>query len=217
MENLIGRFAFTFWKNGDFHDRWLRRINRQTKTQYVSDCQRCLDVKENKQGESTFSKFKTRATKFRSAEGRFVWVRPLRANSDGTMDVKLVDDFSILDTDWTLDSFTNEVTKLGIDDTFKPVVIPANELTYGNSVNPHLRDLFGDDIEIYTILDSLGDINVTHEETKLAQTSTKYHITIHGGEKDKIFNNENRHNRTIAFWKFGNILVWKFESGIGSW
>ena len=46
MENLEqykNRFVYQKWEhNGGYKSNWLRRINRTTKTQLISDCQRGL-------------------------------------------------------------------------------------------------------------------------------------------------------------------------------
>lgn len=227
MENYVNRFIFTKWLHKDgFQQRWLRRINRQTDTQYVSDCQRTLTGKRDCFDKK---KFYDCATRFKVGKNSGKLIELGRKNPDGKLSVALVEDMSQIDCDMTYEEFLAEIDalnkkakdemqayfrsvrlsepKTGKSDIFKDLFTPYVK---------HLKELFGEDITVLKISHE-HVFSTTHDNNKLAQNAVHYHITVHGGEADTITFEEDRNNSTIVFWKFGKTIVFDFASGIGSW
>lgn len=228
MDQLTNKFILTHWRhNGGFEDKWLRRINRQTKTQYISDCQRYLICGDEKYMKGIFQSCATRFI-ISKVTGLLTMIRGCRANADGTLTTMLLDDYSVLDCDYSLEKFIEEIgnykcTDFNEDDEeieiFKKlrVIDVKDGDTWYSHIVEHLRDVFGKDIKLMYLLDSIGYLSTTHDTNLIANSAIHYHITIYGENKKIISSEEDRHNRTISFWKFGDVIVFKNESGIGSW
>lgn len=110
MENYINRFIYTQWlhKSG-FQQRWLRRINRQTDTQYISDCQRTLTGKKDTYDKQIFYHC---ATRFKLSKRDNKLIELGRTNPDGNLTVTLVEDFSQIDCDMSYEEFLVEIEAL---------------------------------------------------------------------------------------------------------
>lgn len=211
MKDLYNRFVFTHWKHNEGHeDRWLRRINRQTKTQYISDCQRYLITGDGKYMKGIFQRCATRF--YISVKGVLSQYRGRLANPDGVNSVTLVEDFSILDAPITFDELKAYCTTLE-----RVYIRPIKEGDYDEKIATHLKDIFGDDMNVHVLMDTIGYMNTTHETNPIANSATHYHITTQAENKKVVHSNECQGNGTITFWKFGKDIVFKRESGIGTW
>ncbi len=224
MDNLINRFIYTKWLHqSGFQQRWLRRINRQTDTQYISDCERTLTGKRDCYDKQIFYHCATRF-KLSKQEGKLIELG--RKNPDGNLSVALVEDFSQIDCDMSYEEFLAEIEALNkkakeenkdkMTAYFRSVRLsdPKNELF--TPYKEHLKELFGDDITILKISHE-SVFSTTHDNNLLSRNAIHYHITIHGGNDDTISFEADRNNSTIVFWKFGKTIVFDFASGIGSW
>lgn len=215
--DLLNKYVLCHWKNGEYEERWLRRINRKTSTQYISDTQRFLDL-SRKSDDYVYSVDNHSAKRFNVKNGKIQMRMGRRFNPNGLMDVKLVEDFNLLNLNYSFENFESDISQLlefyDSDGRQTIFIKKADEVS---PVGEYLMNLFGKDIEIYSILDFFGSIDTTHENNRIAYTATKHHITIHGGNSKTISSTDNRKNTTISFWKFDNKIVWKYESGIGSW
>lgn len=219
--DLLNKYLLCYWKNGDYEERWLRRVNRKTSTQFISDVQRFLNVKRVKSNEFIYSINNHCAKRFYVKNNEIRMRGIQNFNPKGKMSISVIEDFNDLDLDYSFDDFKNDISQLPdyMDDNGRVNVFitKGKPEDYEKNVFKHIKMLFGDDIEIYTVLDIFGNINTTHGDNRLAYTSTKYHITTNGNNKKSITTIENKSNVTICFWKFGDKIVWKYESGIGTW
>lgn len=225
MENYVNRFIYTKWLHKDgFQQRWLRRINRQTEAQFVSDCQRTLTGKKDCYDKQ---KFYHCATRFKIGKNSGDLIELGRKNPDGNLTVALVDDMSQIDCDITLEEFKAELDRInqGVKEEHKDAMNvyyhsvhlaePKSDLY--NSIKLHLLELFGSDTELIKLSDNSGAISTTHGKGVITYNAVHYHITIHGGEADTITFEEDRKNTTIVFWKFGKTIIFDYAKGIGSW
>jgi hypothetical protein len=103
MEDLHNRFIFSEWKhNNGFEQKWMRRITRQTKTQYIADCQHSLELSDkytklyNAGWDDMFSVFKKCAKRYRLVDNKLVGQNTHRSNPDGVRTITLIDDFNIM-------------------------------------------------------------------------------------------------------------------------
>ena len=208
MENLYNRFVFTHWKhNNGFEHRWLRRINRQTKTQYISDCQRYLISGDEKYMKGIFHSCATRF--FFDKNGSFNQIRGRKYNTDGIHTVKLLEDFNILNASISFDDLKKYCSEL------ESVYIVKSDADYVQKIVTHLKNIFGN-IEILYLMDVFGNVNTTHITEPITNSAIHYHITIFG-ENKKIISSKEDKNSTICFWKFENTIVFMLVSGIGTW
>lgn len=90
-----------------------------------------------------------------------------------------------------------------------------NQEKYQDETYMFLKTLFNV-TKIYTI--SHFEFNQNNNMTKLYSSLTYFHINHFGGYnvKKKSFE-DNKHNRTIGFWLFDDILVYFNVSGISTW
>jgi len=103
MENLIGKYLFCEWKHNEgFEHHWLRRITRQTETQYIADCQHVLLLSEKYKklydagSDYFYELFNHCATRFRLSGNKIVEKCTNLSNTDGVRTTTLVEDFSVL-------------------------------------------------------------------------------------------------------------------------
>lgn len=167
MENYVNRFIYTKWLHKDgFQQRWLRRINRQTETQYVSDCQRTLTGKRDCYDKQ---KFYHCATRFKIGKNSGKLIELGRKNPDGALTVALVEDFSQIDCDITIEEFNAEIDRLNqkADDEhsdkmnvyYHSVHLTEPKSDLYSSIKLHLLDLFGSDAELIKLSDNSGAIS----------------------------------------------------------
>jgi len=103
MENLYNKFVFDCWKNyNGYEQKWMRRITRQTKTQYIADCQHTLALSDkykklyNKGSEYLYEIFQHCAKRFRMVNGKLTGQVTHLSNPDGVKTVTLIEDFNIM-------------------------------------------------------------------------------------------------------------------------
>jgi hypothetical protein len=104
MENLIGKYIFDEWTHNEgFKQNWLRRITRQTKTQYIADVQHTLllssryeKLYDEKKSDFLYGIFKRCAKRMRMVKGQLIEQLTYLSNPDGIRKITLVEDFNIL-------------------------------------------------------------------------------------------------------------------------
>jgi len=103
MENLVGKYLHTQWiHNEGFQSNWLRRITRQTKTQYICDVQHSLLLSDkykkiiDSTGEYFYGLFADWAKRFTEKDGKIRRQTTNRDNTDGVNTINLVTDFKSL-------------------------------------------------------------------------------------------------------------------------
>jgi hypothetical protein len=247
MENLIGKYIISTWKHNEgFQQNWLRRINRQTKTQYVSDVQWTLLLSDkykklyDADSDFFYKRFNRCAFRCRFAKGKFIPQKSYLSNSDGVDILNLVEDFSTLKCEYEYSHlFENDIRNILPSDSkklkeFKDTwdyfeekelnnntedkfyVFNTYKTKEDDTVAAHLRELFGD-VEVLKVSEAIHSIDTIHEKSIYSNTAIHYHINFHGGEKEIRSRQENYHNTTISFWFFGDRIVYKYNSGIASW
>lgn len=104
MKNLVNRYVFCQWKHNEgYQQNWLRRITRQTKTQYIADCQHTLllsdkykKLYDSKKSDYLYGIFQVCATRMRMIGDKLVGQTTHLSNPDGVNTIELVEDFSSL-------------------------------------------------------------------------------------------------------------------------
>ena len=93
-KSLIGKFIKEEWVNGEYKQTWLRRVNRETNTQYISDVQRYVKSWEGKESEKKIfvGKWAKRYAKLKN--GQVGYKTTHRSNPDGKMTLSIVTDLS---------------------------------------------------------------------------------------------------------------------------
>jgi hypothetical protein len=240
---LIGRHIKQTWINGDFRQTWVRRIDRETVTQYVSEVQRT--VKDYKADEIKYVFYPKWAQRFRKRSGADKTPAPIVTklhNSNGHYELQLVKDYNkdlrciysyaeLFQTDlrelqqgensWPLASI-NRRNKDAKEDGTRMRSYLLEE--YIDLVNPerhwnaplmqYLQKTFN--VPIYEIM-GFERVNEAQHKNKLTYSKTFWHINIFNNDKPEITMNENESNRTIAFWLFEDRLVFQTEDGIDTW
>jgi hypothetical protein len=104
MTNLIGKYIFDEWTHNEgFKQNWLRRITRQTNTQYIADVQHTLllddkykKMYDSKKSDYLYGIFQKCAKRFRMIKGELIEQFTHLSNPDGVRKNTLITDFSIL-------------------------------------------------------------------------------------------------------------------------
>lgn len=239
MKNILGNFILDEFVNGDFRVRWLRRITRETKTTYISYCQRSMVSKE----ECVRRAWSSKPYRKTSDGG----VKPIVThlhNKNGASTLQVITDPSTLKCQYSYDElFNTDIREIQSPDC-EPLhnINRMNEMQKGKDIRPlpyildstiykcdpnntHFID--GWDSPVIKYLEQLfkvpvyrlGMLKISEDDkpSKLSLSGTYFHITHFGDDKPTINFNENYHNRTILFWLFDNKLVFQYETGIDSW
>lgn len=197
MENLINRFVLDVMIDNDYQLNWLRRITRQTKTQYIADVQYIIDFKNNlpryKVSNHCAKRYKLIKGVLKPIDKQYYY--------NHLNDITLINNFDIL-----LCSFKYE-------ELFKNIIPVYVENIDDETVN-YLK-IFNK--PIYQIYDFMGDIDTINGFTIFSKSAIHFHINHFGGNKDIRTTLENRPNKTISFWLFEDKLVFKLEYGINTW
>ncbi len=125
MKNLIGKYIISTWDHREgYKQNWLRRINRQTATQYISDVQWTLLLSDKyrklyETGVDFFYKrFTSAAFRCRFANGKFIPQKTHLSNPNGVQVLNLVEDFSLLKCKYSYsDLFETDIRKILPDDS----------------------------------------------------------------------------------------------------
>lgn len=240
MKNTIklGDLIKEEWKNNNgFRSTWVRQIDRETKTQFISES-----------GRGSGGKFSTYcATRF-FKKNNFIAPRNTRlSNPDGKITLTKIQDLKkdlicrytykeLFETDLReLQSGLKEVDPLCVklrkienkwfegsknwDETeyFKAgyrVRNVSEEKDYWNyPLVQYLEKLFG--VTVYRINEKVREHN---EQSKLYESITLMHINYFGGIDNKVITlDEGYHNRTIGFWLFEDKLIFQYEDGKETW
>lgn len=104
MNNLIGKYIFSEWTHNEgYKQNWMRRITRQTKTQYIADVQHVLllgdkykKLYDEKKSEYLYGIFQKPAKRMRMVKNKLVEQVTHLSNPDGVHNITLIEDFSIL-------------------------------------------------------------------------------------------------------------------------
>lgn len=231
------------WENGSYSVTWLRRINRETKTQYISDVQRYVrSWDDDKKDRMTFiGKWAKRFQKTKDGVGH---IKTRQSNPNGTMRLSLVEDPSTLKCKLTFKELfqtdIREIQNAG-DYPLDELVVEAEDKRKDGLIVPddffllerklHFQsgeeESFGGwDNQIIQYLQKefkapvyrLRPImNENNRSSKLSQSCTYMQITHFGNDKPVISRKENYHNRTILFWLFDDKLIFQYADGIGTW
>lgn len=226
---VVGNFILDEWINGDFREAWLRRINRETKTTYVSDVQR--DVKNWKVDPKKYEyrhvgKWTRRYRK--TKDGGFKSVTTRLSNPDGKSNLSLVTDLKTVKCKFTFDElFNTDIRQLQDAKSY-----PLNQLiTHGETrperfllrnscylsspnegwdapIAKYLMEQFG--VPVYRLTEFLSEF---FHQGNITRAATYMQITHFGGEKKSLTREENEFNHTILFWLFDDKLIFRIEEG----
>lgn len=78
-----------------------------------------------------------------------------------------------------------------------------------------LKYLFN--LPVYELIDQYNVVDTTHEMSAYTKNCVHYHVNCSGDDRKYITFNEHYKNRTIDFWLFDDMVVFKFHEGIDSW
>jgi hypothetical protein len=244
IQDYKGKTLITRWThNSGFKSNWLRRINRVSKTQLISDILRDTNFEKK-----TKELWKTHAHRFNIKDGNPVERRNHLANTDGVNtcdlftsndDIKCASTYAeLFETDYR-ELFKDEPKvierlnktfeimnkgceiKENIESIEKYIYFPCVEISsewYLKDCFPkiikHLEDMFG--LPVYGWD---GDrINLTHNMSKLKSEGYCYHITKENEDKFSIPNTHTiDDNHTVMLWVFDDRIVFTTMDGIGTW
>jgi hypothetical protein len=104
MKNLKGKYIFSEWKHNEgFQQKWLRRITRQTKTQYIADVRHTLLSASNhkklyaeKKSDFLYGIFQNCAFRMYMKGGQLFERLSYLSSNEGERKLTLIEDFSIL-------------------------------------------------------------------------------------------------------------------------
>lgn len=239
MKNLLGKHLFVThtlsWPKGGIY-RVLRRINRETSSQYISDVQRV----------GTRADWNTKVW-FQKIAKRFL--KNKLFNDNGTLSyyygsTTLIDgDFSPMISDTPFSEMFKVVRGNSRDDLFNHEMKmmskrysifsflhkhPKNEyklnlhyvcLDTEGFVGIYLKETFG--VDVY-VVDRMWDDkrfdggHYDHNYDRSCnfdRNAVIHQITVFGGDKDVISAEEDSNNTTVLIWFFVDRIVYKKESG----
>ncbi len=102
MKNLVNKHVFCEWiHNEGYRQNWLRRISRQTKTQYIADTQRILLCHDKYKEKYLYKIFHSCANRMRMVDGKLVGRITHLSNPDGVNKITLIENFDILKCKYT--------------------------------------------------------------------------------------------------------------------
>jgi len=237
MENIVGKYILDTWINGKYVTRWLRRINRETKTQYVSDV---LRYNKNWDDDIDDMYYVGRwAKRYAKTPNGFKYIATNRSSPDGKShltlvdklgDVKCVETFEkLFQTDVRTFMSDNSEDESGVifdiklrykenikDEHFKLEryirKATSKDDTYWNStIIKFLEDEFN--LPIFRFRLHLCE----HENNLVLKTATHFHITHFGDDAKVVDRKVNYANKTILFWLFDDKVVFTYQDGIGTW
>lgn len=228
---LLGKKILTTWThNGGFVERWLRTLNRETKRYYMSDVAYTL-VWGSSQNETKYKLHKPWAKKFLKTPDGIVRSNSRLNNTDGEFSIKVVENVTDLLCPFTFaELFETNVSELYspdsdmveqfnfLNDLMEIKKDRFNLINYSTKDDPvvgYLRDFFQCN-EIY----KLSDMYWTEERasrTIVEQSQTYWHINHFCGYKPLVTAEEAYKNTSIAFWYFGDKVVYRRIAGRDTW
>jgi hypothetical protein len=223
----------------------MRRITRQTDTQYIADCLHILELSDKYKEmydnghDHMYSRFDRCASVFYKNGDQFINEKTDLDNPDGVNKVTLIDDFNILKCKYTYkelfetdvrtflpsDSSTLETINNKVEfyssiskkfDYNEMYIIGVSESKHFTEISKHLEELFKRPAFMVNNMFTLK-LDTTHEKSKFSETAIHYHMNFFGGDKELLTRLENYHNTTISFWLFDDKVIYQTEGGIGSW
>lgn len=239
---VVGNFILDQWVNKDYRANWLRRINYETETDYVSDVQRYVKDWKIKGDNYEYVHVGKWARRYRKTkDGGFKSVSTKLSNPDGKSILSLVTDLKTLKCKYTFEELFNT----DLRNIQNPEAYPLksllrrqerNELRktkdenlfllrdhcYLSDSSPNQNAIMGWDAKLVKYLEEqfgvpVYDLNEKvsewNKQSKLTQSGTYFHITHFGGEKKSLTRDENDMNRTIMFWLFDDKLIFQYEEG----
>jgi hypothetical protein len=225
--NLLNKLVLAEWINGDFRQLFLRRINRETKTQYISDVPKtCLDYDSEPPKYGHVAKWAKRFNKLPNGEIKARLNH--RYNSDGHYELKIVENASkdllckysfdevfnskilnkwlfleVYSENYPLKEYNNE------EDRNHPFAWLRSNDRY--KLKNYLYELFN--VPIYNLSDNYKMdlkeedwLDEDDNKTIFNKSMTLFHV-IHFKKK----------HYTIGFWLFEDKLVYKYDSGKSTW
>lgn len=235
---MVGKYIRTEWNHNDgYVQTWLRRISRETKTQYISEVQRYFRNFEDGVNDRVF-KYRWAKRYNKNSDGSISVRNTHLSNPDGIHKLQVIDLLS--ETDLVKlrcvysfsDLFETDIRLLQSENCYPRKLIEKRYLkclsegktfdkdrffvdVYSENSTNHwneplikwLEDTFK--VPVYAVC----DINEHFEQGILTKSATYLHITHFGDDKKILKTGENYHNRTICFWLFEDKLVFKYEDG----
>ncbi len=240
LNKILGGFILERWINGDYQSTWLRRINRETKTMYISDGERVLSEKKNKDDITTFINAPYKAARFRKRlNGKFTAVRTHLHNPHCHAEVMLISDMEQLVSPYSYDELFKVDVREFQDKGSRPLTdidmlntnhkdgtnaIPyvldrliskcnRNDTSYIGGWDSELIGYLEDTFKVPVYQMSLVKIEEHDKQTKLTKAAIQFEITHFGGDKKLLTQKENYMNRAIQFWLFPDKLVFHYLRG----
>ncbi len=210
--------------------KFLRRINRETKTQYISDVQRACDWGETN---NKWVNFQIIARRYRKNK---LFLND-KSISDYYGNCKLVENNSLLIGDTDFKEMFKIVPGNNRDDLFKYGLNSRNSffnLFQSKKTKPflccldtgyigqYLKETFN--VPVY-IVDRMYNeetskhFSLGHDEIydKYQRNAIFYQVTSSGNDKKIITTEENRNNSPIILWFFENHIVYCKATGYSEW
>lgn len=239
MKSKVGKYIIEEWVNGDYKKRWVRRIDRETKTKYVSNTQRYAKNWDVNGGDIKVF-FSEWAKYFRKGiNGIPERIINNRSNTDGVINLKIVNNLTIIKSTYTFDELFNTdlrniqnkeaypLKQLLLRKQKRENSVTEEDFILKNHIELHIGAEKADAIHNWDapIVKFLEDtfkvpvyynyetVNEHTNQSKLSHASTYMHITHFGGTKKEITFQENFFNRTIQFWLFDDKLIFQYADG----
>jgi len=236
--NIVGKHIlikseFIGWNKDKYKYNTLRRINRETPSQFVSDVQRFSYYRTKPAEYELFKKISRRFKKkeleqsLESEDENIYIIEPDSTIEPMKCSVPFERLFFICNGDM-MQKFMERAEREHKNEFTHPVCLFDNEHIgkhWGESnekIANHLREITG--IETIYMADSLSSkINKNNwhytklESDEHGREMIFYQITHHGDDKSIIYDDEDQYNEPIGFWVFDDCVVYKRMSGYSEW
>lgn len=247
MSVKVGDYIKEEWKhNSGYRSTWVRRIDRETKTQFVSNCNRGMKPRT----EPTVYVFPSYGTtKFIKTPDFIKSSVTQLSNPDGHTVHTVIKDFKkdllckysydeLFETDvrelqkgmeehnnpvkmklWRLEKdYYKNYKNWDEDKYFKISFDLSNVSEKEDHWNKPLVDYLEETfgVPVYNIWND--KVREHNTQGKLCESMTLMHVNHFGGvDKKKISREENECNRTIGFWLFEDRIIFQDEDGKDTW